>query len=180
MSNWESPGPDLVQGFWLKNFSSLHERVRLQLRKCLDSGFVPGWLTRGRTSLLQKDKSKGNVTSNYRPITCLPLMWELLTVVIAGQINSHLDQEKLLPEEQKGYRKGSRGTNDLLCINRAVIKEVKSRNKNLAMAWIDYKKACDMAPHLWIIECLDLFGVAENIKSLLLNSMENYVQEILS
>ena len=29
-----------------------------------------------------------------------------------------------------------------------------------------------MVPHLWIIECLDLFGVAENIKSLLVNSME--------
>ena len=29
-----------------------------------------------------------------------------------------------------------------------------------------------MAPHLWIIESLDLFGVAENIKSLLVNSME--------
>ena len=32
MPNWKSPGPDLVQGFWLKNFSKLHERVRLQLR----------------------------------------------------------------------------------------------------------------------------------------------------
>ena len=50
MPNWKSPGPDLVQGFWLKNFSSLHERVRLQLKECLDSGFVPSWLTRGRTS----------------------------------------------------------------------------------------------------------------------------------
>ena len=29
MPNWKSPGPDLVQGFWLKNFNSLHERVRL-------------------------------------------------------------------------------------------------------------------------------------------------------
>ena len=63
-----SPG-DLV-----KNFSSLLERVRLQLKECLDSGFVPTWLTSGRTSLLQKDKSKGNIASNHRPITCLPLM----------------------------------------------------------------------------------------------------------
>ena len=69
--NWKAPGPDFVQGFWLKNFSSLHERVRLQLKECLDSGFVPSWLTRGRTLLLQKDKSKGDVASNYRPITCL-------------------------------------------------------------------------------------------------------------
>ena len=174
MPNWKSPGPELVQGFWLKSFSSLHKRVRLQLKECLDSGFVPSWLTRGRTSMLQKDKSKGNVASNYKPITCLPLMWKLLTDVIADQIYVHLDQEKLLPEEQKGRRKGSRRTNDLLYIDRAVIKEVKSRNKNLAMAWIDYKKAYDMVQHSWIIECLDLFGVAENIQSLLANSMEKW------
>ena len=173
MPNWKPLGPDLVQGFWLQNFNSLYERVRLQLKECLDSGFVPSWLTRGRTSLLQKGMSKGNVASNYRPIPCLSLMWKLLTGVIADQIYAHLDQEKLLPEEQKGCRKGSRGT-DLLYIDRAVIKEVKSRNKNLAMAWLDYKKAYDMVPHLWIIECLDLFGVAKNIKSLLVNSMEKW------
>ena len=80
----------------------MHERVRLQLKDCLDSGFVPSWLTRGRTSLLQRDKSKGNVPSNYRHITCLPLMWKLLTGVIADQIYAQLDQEKLLTEEQKG------------------------------------------------------------------------------
>ena len=62
---------------------------------------------------------------------------------------------------------------DLLFIDRVVIKEVKSRNKNLAMAWIDYKKAHDIVPHSWIIECLDLFGVAGNIESLLVNTMEN-------
>ena len=44
MPNSKSPGPDLVQGFLLKNFCSFHERVRLQLKGCLDSGFVSGWL----------------------------------------------------------------------------------------------------------------------------------------
>ena len=169
--NWKSPGPDLVQAFWLKNSSSLYERVRLQIKECLDSGFVTSWLIRRKTSLLQKNKSKGNVASNYRPITCLPLLWKLLTGVIADQIYEHLDQEKLSAEEQKACRKGSRRTNDLLFTDRAVIKEVKSRNKNLAMAWINYKKAYHMVPHSWIIECLDLFGAAENIKGLLVNSM---------
>ena len=90
-------------------------------------------------------------------------MWRLLTDVIANQIYARLDQEKLLPEEQKECRKDSRGTKDLLYIDRVVIKEVKSKNKNLAMASIGYRKAYVMVPHSWIIECLDLFGVAENI-----------------
>ena len=124
--------------------------------------------------MLQKDKRKGNIANNYKPITCLPLMWKLLTGVVADQIYAYLDQEKLLAEEQIGCRKGSRGTNDLLYIDMAVIKEVKSRNKNLAMASIDYKKAYHIIPHLRIKECLDLFGVAENIKSLLVNSMEKW------
>ena len=40
------------------------------------------------------------------------------------------------------------------------------------MTWIDYKKAYDMVPHSWIRKCLDLFGVAENIKTSLVNSIE--------
>ena len=101
-------------------------------------------------------------------------MWKLLTGVIADQIYPHLHQEKLLPEEQKGYRRGSRETNDLLYIDRAVIKKAKSRNKNWAMTWIGYKKAYDMVPHSWTIECLHLFGVAEYNKNLLVNGMEKW------
>ena len=106
-------------------------------------------------------------------------MWKLLTGVIADQIYAHLNQEKLLSEEQRGCRRGSRGTNDLLYIDRAVIK-VKSRNKNLAMDWIDYEKTYDRVPHSWIIKCLDFFRVAENIKSLLVNSMEKWKVKLCS
>ena len=55
------------------------------------------------------------------------------------------------------------------------VKNVKSRNKNSAMAWIDYKKVYDMVPHSWIIECLDyLLGITDNINSLLVNSLEKW------
>ena len=62
IQNWKSTGPDIVQGFWL-NFCSLLGRERSQLKKCLYNGFVPGWLTKGKTTLLQKDKSKGDSAS---------------------------------------------------------------------------------------------------------------------
>ena len=133
MPNQKLPGPDLVQGFWLKNFSSLHERVRSQLKECLVSGFAPSCLTKEGTVSLQKVKTKGNIASNYRTVTCLPIMWKSLSSVFPDQIYGHLDQKKLLPEEQKGYRKRSGGTNHELYTEKAVIREVKSRKNNLTM-----------------------------------------------
>ena len=36
----------------------------------------------------------------------------------------------------------------------------KNRRKNLAMAWIDYKKAYDMVPQSWIINCLKMYQIS--------------------
>ena len=60
-------------------------------------------MVKGRTVLIQKDLAKGKVVSNYRPITCLPLMWKLLTGIFAEKIYDHLLMNNLLPVEQKGY-----------------------------------------------------------------------------
>ena len=48
------------------------------------------------------------------------------------------------------------------------------------MAWIDYRKVYDMIPHSWISECLELFGVAENTKKFLVNSMNKWKIELTS
>lgn len=42
------------------------------------------------------------------------------------------------------------------------------------MAWRDYWKAQDMLLHSWIKECLDIIGIAPNIKRLLFKCMEDW------
>ena len=49
-------------------------------------------------------------------------MWKLFTAVISDAIYDHLERSQLLPEEQKGCRKNSRGTKDQLLIDKAVLK----------------------------------------------------------
>ena len=80
-----------------------------------------------------------------------------MTGIVADEIYRHLDENDVLPEEQKGCRRQARGTNDLLYIDNMIFREVKRRRKNLAIAWIDYKKAYDMIPHSWILEYLKNF-----------------------
>ena len=93
MKNWKAPGPDGVRGFWFKKFTSIHEPLALALNNCINEENVPGWMVKGRTVLIQKDPAKGTVASNYRPITCLPLMWKLLSGIFAGKIYEHLENQ---------------------------------------------------------------------------------------
>ena len=46
------------------------------------------------------------------------------------------------------------------------------------MAWIDFKKAFDMVPNSWLIKCLELFGVADNIRALINSSISTWKTEL--
>ena len=64
------------------------------------------------------------------------------------------------------------GTKDQLLIDTAVLQDCKKRRTNLAMAWMDYKKAYDSVPHSSIMETLEVIGVAENVKLRLTERMK--------
>ena len=172
--NWKSPGLDGIQGYWLKNYTSLHERIATQLNECVTTGDIPEWMVESRTTLIMKDPRKRNHADNFRPIACLNLLWKLLTGIVADKTYDHLEANKLFPSEQKGGKRNSKGTKDKLLIDKAILQNCKRRKTNLAMAWIDPKKAYDLVPHSWIIESLKMVGVAENIIDMLGKSMQNW------
>ena len=132
----------------------------------------------GKTLLCIKEIQKGNLVSNFRPITCLPLIWKLLTGILAEELYEHLEKTNSLPWEQKGCRKGSRGTKDQLLIDKMIVKDCKKRLKSLAVAWIDYRKAYEMVPHSWIQKCMEAFGVAVNVRSFVNASMKQWNTEL--
>ena len=73
--NWKAPGPNGVQGYWLKKLTSLHDRIAEQMNELVNNRApLLVWMTTGRTVLCQKDPKKGNVVENYRPISCLLLL----------------------------------------------------------------------------------------------------------
>ena len=133
---------------------------------------LPAWMVHGRTLHCQEDPRKGNTVESYCPVTCLSLIWKLLTVVVAEEMYDYLEQEKLLPEEQKGCRRGSSGTKDHLLILETVLKDCKKRHTSLSIAWIDYKKVYEFVLHSWINECMELFGITDNARNFLEKSME--------
>ena len=84
--------------------------------------------SKGRTILMMKDKEKGKAASNYRPITCLEITNR------SEEICGFWDTNLLLPQERKGCRRKSRGMNDLLFIEKMILREVKMRKHNPSVA----------------------------------------------
>ena len=170
-SNWKTPGHDGIHGFWFKKFTSFNGRLALGMNRCLQGAHVPNWMTKGKTTLIQKDPNKGTAPNNYRPITCLPIIRKIQTAQMREKIYYLLKSRGLLPEELKGCCKGSRGTAELLYIDQHILNESKTRRKNLAMAWVNYKKAYDMVPQSWIIHCLKMYKISHEVINFIENTM---------
>ena len=51
------------------------------------------------------------------------------------------------------------GSKHQLPFDQSVAKDAQSRHTNLAMTWIDYKKAYNSMPYSWTLECLRLYKI---------------------
>ena len=101
------------------------------------------------------------------------MMWKILTAQIREKINYSLTSRGLFPDEQKGCRKGSRGTPELLYIDQHILKS-KTRRKNIALAWIDYKKAYEMVPQ----SCLKMYKISHEVINFIEQTMKTWRVEL--
>ena len=44
ITNWVAPAKDGEQGYWLKNLTSFHPRIAVQLNHIVDGGPLPDWM----------------------------------------------------------------------------------------------------------------------------------------
>ena len=54
-----------------------------------------------------------------------PNLWKILTGIISDKMYESLEATRVVNEEQKGYKKGAQGANDLIFIGKLVLKEAK-------------------------------------------------------
>ena len=139
---------------------------------------LPDWMTCGTTVLCLKDPAKSNAADNFRPISCLSLLWKLMTGIISESIYGFLDRNGILPNERKGCKRQFRGTRDQLLIDKLVLKDCMKRHTNLTMGWVDYRKVYDVVLHSWIEECLKMFGITRNVEHFICNSMKKWKTEL--
>ncbi len=176
--SWKAPGPDAIPAFWYKVFKAPTALLRDMIWELVDGpDGVPSWFVRGRTVMLPKEGCEGR-PEQFRPITCLNTGYKLLTGALAAMLMKFVNDIEMLPEEQRAMRKGVRGCLDALAVDEAVAWEAKIWRKNLSVGWIDYQKAFDMTPHLWIKDLLKAARAPKLVRRALRKLMPEWVTDI--
>jgi hypothetical protein len=158
----ESPWKRPKTNFWLKQLTATHKYIAALFNKLIEEDQIPEWLTAEVTFLIPKNDNTDN-PKNYRPVNCLRTICKLLTSIISRLMQKYMNDENLVPIEQKGCCRGTRRCKDQLLISKAILQECKCKKKNLCLAWIDYEKSFDRVPHSWIIKSLEIIGINTKI-----------------
>ena len=112
-------------------------------------------MTTGQTTLTKKKDPTRNL-SNYRLITCFPMIYKIFQSIVTSQMSHHVNANKIIPNEQKVNAGNTFGTISQLIINKIVTSNVRLKHRNTSTGSIDYTKTFDSVPHGWIIDTLKI------------------------
>ena len=172
--SWTASDLNGIQNYWWKKMKGTWKTVVTCLRGWVDEPeIIPTWVTQGRTTLLPKTNDLSN-ERNYRPITCLNTIYKIFTGIIGSYMKENADRNNIWDKSQLGTCFGVLGTVDELIIDNAIMDEVRSKQRNLAVAFYDYQKAYDMVRHDWMLRVYRWMGVPEEIVKVLIKLMDGW------
>ena len=118
-------------------------------------------------SIIHLYKRKGNpqVCDNHRGISLLSIAGKILAKILLNRLNEHLDQARLIPESQCGFRK-DRGTIDMIFTARQLQEKCQEQNVDLYMTFVDLIKAFDTVSRDGLWKIMAKFGCPPRYKAM--------------
>ena len=115
--SWKAPGKDGIHGFWYKAFPQMKMILGQALWEALiHPKKIKPWLVHGRTVLIPKEGCDGS-PHQFRPTTCLNVMYKLLTAIVTEMLYNHAIAIGAIPQEQQALIRKKRGCTDALLIS---------------------------------------------------------------
>ena len=88
---------------------------------------------------------------------------------IITSLQHHCEINNIITIEQAAGKRDVWVCTEQLLINKTVLNDVRSNQRNLIIIWLDYQKAFDFVPHSWMIESLHL----AKFPNLIINAVES-------
>jgi Reverse transcriptase (RNA-dependent DNA polymerase) len=153
-------GPDKIPANVLKNCSvALSSSLAALFTLSLKTGELPHEWKAANVTPIHKDGEKSKV-KNYRPISVTSLVGKILEKHVRDRTADFLNQQKVFPDNQHGFRTGRSCTTMLLKTFEewTVILDKKS-GTHIHAIFLDWAKAFDKVPHERLLSKLEHYGI---------------------
>jgi hypothetical protein len=146
-----SLGYDLITGKILKELSQKGLRARTQIYSAIlqIEYFSCKWKVGQITVNVKPGKHPNNITS-YRPISLLPILSKILEMILLQRLTSIIDESKLIPSHQFGFRKEHRTIEQAHRLVYKINNDLESK-RYCSAAFIDISKAFDKVWHTGLL-----------------------------
>ena len=172
-----STGHDNIPSKYLKmSIDFIVSPVCHIINQCIQSNHFPNQWKISRISPIPKI-SNPNEPSDFRPISILPILSKVYERLIMHQMVSFLETQRVLSEQQSGFRKGYCTVTTCLKIRDDILKAMDRGEVTLSVM-ADYSKAFDTVDYQTLISKLHKAGFSKNAKFLLCSYLSNRTQYV--
>ena len=153
----KAAGVDDITPSMLKHIGIEMKSLLLQLYNNIwRSGVVPKEWKEADVVLILK-KPPATDIDQYRPIMLISNMCKLMTKMIAKRIGSAMEHSGILNDNQNGFRKGRRTTDNLFILQTLQEQSVK-RNEKMFCLYVDIRAAYDSVSRPILYKKLNQYG----------------------
>ena len=137
-------GPDGISNEFYKEGGEKIEEGLLDLSESIDEEEeVPIEWNKVQVKLAFKHgKKEKQDIKNYRPVAVANTISNIFCGIIKDKMTTLIEEEELISEEQNGFRKNRRGTENVYIL-KELIEEAGKENKQLYCMFLDTEKTYD-------------------------------------
>ena len=123
---------------------------------------IQGW-KQTRVNLIHKGGGKNKCeVKNYRPVAVANTITNIFCGILKEKLTRILEEGKVIGEEQSGFRKDRRGTDNLF-VMKEIIEHAKKNKRQYYVAFLDIEKAYDTVNREVMWEIMKRAGIEEKI-----------------
>ena len=172
MKNNKAAGIDKIIPELLKGVDDqMLDVIELLLNLIFEKGVFPEEWTLGVITILFKD-GETNDLNNYRGITLLSMLGKILVGVLNNRLIDLINKERILDENQGGFREGYRTTDHLFTLHALINHYIKVEKKELFLCFVDFRKAFDKVSHCILWMKLFKYGISGKFMTLVKSMYE--------